>query len=614
MDSLDDTTPPTTSQHSIRLHWKLSQTPEDNIFNFKKDLQKRKVELGILSAPHDDKPGSEGSSSEESAAEDQLMNHPAQKKALKLRTDDDGSDVGEYDVEDDFIDDSDLFYSEVGPIGHHQEAPWMVWRGGVETWFRDNPGTQPEETEESTIPLAKTKSGKRRTKESGGKSARPELAFEEPQAGLPRKKPKRTTASVHSTGPPPEIATSAAKPSTTSPTSKKSVSSKSGKPVKIVASHPTSNGEITSPDGPAKKRDRTISGNAKEPSTKVSAGTGAGSKIVMDLIEISDDDRPLSDATRLAGIAAPSQPAKADVSPRRVAKKTKKPRLSASIEVAPEAVAKPKKPPRMSAPVGTAAAVPNPDVVKKPRQARGTAKPNQLEAQMLEMEECARTSPFETDGDMSRTLRKLLRRCAWSASQLDVLDDDFIARVGRAIPLNRAHLERECRSFVYMRQLENMKKKIAGQYQKFQTDINTALGIPELPELRVAPIELPKKFRWTESLRTQFWDIVSAEWQTADLDNNYNRVNNKPGQYKPSRVRTAVYNKIINFWPAGMMTDTALTNMYAAIKKQRKAASLTPEQLHATADLKRKRQSAPSQLQHAPLASSSTEPTDPLSL
>ncbi|KAH6575943.1 hypothetical protein BASA60_004760 [Batrachochytrium salamandrivorans] len=92
---------------------------------------------------------------------------------------------------------------------------------------------------------------------------------------------------------------------------------------------------------------------------------------------------------------------------------------------------------------------------------------------------------------------------------------------------------------------------------------NPPSGSPPVDEDNTKP-----KFKWEDDARVYLWNILCLEWELADLDNITNTLNNEKPRFIESTVRRAVYGKMCSFWPPSWMDTNLLSREYSQLKKR----------------------------------------------
>ncbi|KND04661.1 uncharacterized protein SPPG_00377 [Spizellomyces punctatus DAOM BR117] len=601
------------------------ENPEANVFDYAQLVAA--LHGGASSSSGGDMPktdtGSAGSDSEEDG-EDENGQQPRKKKSAAKKIQED------YDFEDDFIDDSDLFYNEVGYVPPSEwNYGFFAWRGPVENFFeeyqtdlfdRDAPATAAKQKGKKKATAAsaekKTVNGADKKAKGTGETSRKrskKAAVTAPASSAPTSpKVKRTNIS------PPE-------------------SAKLG--ISIASPEPAKDTVTSTPEG-ARAGGTTITSipNSSAPERRGpsqpadSATTGApdnhplGPYIIVPTrtdSELSEDDMPLADYARIK--TTKDEPPVPQRKPSQQTKKRDR-KEDKHTTLGPAAIAdvavrhafsepskkKQKKNREKTAQEGLLAAPPlaisasllevsmglsDPSGSKKSSsksEKKSSSKksskskrsetgfPRKVEQLLQHLEEKAYLLQPPAHEPLTGELRDCLHQAALTASNNSCLNASFFARVGAFLPYPEYYLRKIIGIHVIPKKLERMQPAIKQMYDHFRALIKETLTQnPIATQPSTSSAASPEgndgssKFPWTEDLRTLFWNLLCSEWEMAELDNEYHILTDTKPEFNESAVRKAVYGKVLSFWPEGMMTVETLSRTYSHMKRklERRAAS-----------------------------------------
>ncbi|KAJ3096395.1 hypothetical protein HK100_005582, partial [Physocladia obscura] len=208
---------------------------------------------------------------------------------------------------------------------------------------------------------------------------------------------------------------------------------------------------------------------------------------------------------------------------------------------------------------------------------------------------------FENKKNFPERLRPPLLEAAKTAVLNNQMNENFVRHLKKVLPYNTFTLKR-----LVGRMLLNyalMKSKVALELKtaEFQALVNAMClqqGIEGPQEVAgsnsAEPIDPTtgerKKFRFSEESKLAFWNILVLEWEQVELKNLHDsldsssnanssntgsnispvNLNNIPSAVKltDANVRKAVYPKLVQFWPAGWMTSNDLSREYSLFKRR----------------------------------------------
>ncbi|KAJ3180060.1 hypothetical protein HDU87_002284 [Geranomyces variabilis] len=588
---------------SVRIKVSLDkENPQANVFSYAELLRQKLEEMNPGKAAADAAAaaaakaaakGTDGSDSEGSDGPDDTP-----KKRKKRVTDD------YYDIDDEFIDDSDLFFSEVGYVAPQEmESGFFAWRGPVENFFKEYQPKLFEREPPAKPPKSATSKKRAAASDSKGKGA--------DDTGSRKRTSKKAAASSAARTP---ASPTAAKDKSANGAEALTKSGGTPKKDKLpVADTPAASGSASStsvdapPPSAAKPKAKSVKKRPAPP--------------VVDAIEhdTTDDDLPLTHQIRLGNILAATESSKVDEStstPKAAsaqanggskdpsaepAKKKRKP--SMDIQSTPAANVKKSSKPKASTDKATSrpsssstlkeaksgpkkqSAKSSSKLLKLEAQQRATPSPapGPTEAEILamqkreemrvvfnerltELEQYAAIILPTPEEPFRGRVGDMVRDIALLAYAHDILDSRFFDRLINVVPIRREELAKIVNRMLIPRKLDSLRSNMRELYESFKADIAEASA--NAPNSPTPDGRLAYKFPWTDELRAKFWNILCGEWEMADLDNEYNATPDSGPGFTQSGVRKAIYAKVLAYWPPNMMNADALSRLYSFMKRK----------------------------------------------
>ncbi|KAI8847072.1 hypothetical protein BC829DRAFT_418640 [Chytridium lagenaria] len=587
---------------SIRLTVAISHSnPKGNIFNCQELLSKQNPPLQPPAAPGSSNAAA-SSSSVSSSSSSTLHPNPAvsstssssshdvvlkemqppqpgsQRPPRDSDSDDDDALDGatknnDYDVEDDFIDDSELFYQDgTFLIPTRSNYGYFAWRGPVENFFEEHA----PEVFESPKPSAKKKktAAASKSKKAEPKITTATIASSSNTASAAAPPPTSKASDTVSETP---MITEPAKTSTTAPPSNPlSELSTPAKPLDAILSVPTAtstpNGDKKRKKSPAKedgeKKKRKQATQDGKAAVKVEA-IGTAVAMVVDIV---------------GPTAGTMEGSMAEVG---------------TIEEAKVAMA------------GT-----NPEVgsegekKKRKKKKESELPPTDLHPDIMDKLALVRTETskhtFENKRHFPPVIKPLLFQAAWVAVSFNALDSEFIRHLREFLPYNAFTLKKLTVKMLLREGITILQRETEKLHLEIQAKVKelcTSQGIegpnepptptgappavvpegsednPEVVALAAAAIESAtpkKKFKWTEDLRIMLWNLLTMECELAEFYNHYHVLEGDGSKTTDMSIRKAVYAKLHAFWPQGWMTTIDISREYSSFKRKmdRKSAVL----------------------------------------
>ncbi|TPX77528.1 hypothetical protein CcCBS67573_g01229 [Chytriomyces confervae] len=469
---------------------------------------------------------------ESSADSDQSSVVEGEQKEARPRRRNDPTNV--YDIDDNFIDDSDMYDGTGAGSGSitDWEYGFFVWRGPVENFHEDI--AFQDFFEAPRAPIPKKKRGGPIPK-SGGQSSKKATDVS----------PTKNASAANATSPTSANLNDAAISSSEGPGSNSNaISSLTVVPI---------------PDVKKRKRVSAVPTPSKKLSTiEGSGGDGAESSTAPTpkVVKKKRIDSALTPS--MAGVAA----APALASPSRV-------KAEPGGEVAASNLA-------------------GDDEDKKAKRKAMAPLSPAVEVTVNYLKNEREKESFENKKNFPQNLRPPLLEAAKMAVLHDEMDENFIKHMKKILPynsftlkrlvgrilLNHAIMQSKINLSMKTTEFHNLVKSLCAQQgidgpQETVTDPVPQTAAPESISSLVAVTE-KKKFRFDEESKLAIWNLLVLEWEQAELTNLLNSLdgNNSGAKLTDANVRKAVYLKLVGFWPSGWMSTNDISREYSLYKRR----------------------------------------------
>ncbi|KAJ3226201.1 hypothetical protein HDU81_007441 [Chytriomyces hyalinus] len=195
---------------------------------------------------------------------------------------------------------------------------------------------------------------------------------------------------------------------------------------------------------------------------------------------------------------------------------------------------------------------------------------------------------FENKKNFPQNLRPPLLEAAKMAVLHDEMDENFIKHMKKILPynsftlkrlvgrilLNHAIMQSKINLSMKTTEFHNLVKSLCAQQgidgpQEAVTDPTPPTAAPDSISSLVAVTE-KKKFRFDEESKLAIWNLLVLEWEQAELTNLLNSLdgNNSGAKLTDANVRKAVYLKLVGFWPSGWMSTNDISREYSLYKRR----------------------------------------------
>ncbi|KAJ3106597.1 hypothetical protein HDU97_005962 [Phlyctochytrium planicorne] len=539
---------------SIRLELKISHSePRTNVFNCQELLRKaappQEPTRSKPEAPSDGNGlGSSVSGSgdkgegKEGSSDDDMDEDGDDSEKKKKRID----PTNEYDMDDDFIDDSELFLQDGAMfIPTTSSYGYFAWRGPIETFFDEFApelleSPKPSLRKKRTQPSAKGKKAESKgaapsEKDKGGAQSGPESQNNE----------KDNATAPDASAPIPTIVDASAVVSETNGTPKANGEAKKRKksPVKEDGEKkrrkqdpkpPQKAGDV---EKPAEASSATTASTPAPPST-VSAAlpSPAASKPPESVSDQHDGKESKSDSEK---------------------KKKKKKAKEAGDEPAFA-----------------------PETMEKLNLLREEAKKVSIVLYNIMFQKRFYAESFEVKRHFPPQLKPLLHTAAATAMPLNQLDLNFVKYIREFLPYNTYTLKKLVAKMLLREGIVVLQNEIEKAYPEIQKKVTEACSAQGIdgpleappPTTQAAPLPQPtegsaeetppanatptgdatetpkKKFKWSEELRGMVWNILIMECELAEFFNNYNQLEGESTKQTDMGVRKVCYAKLLANW------------------------------------------------------------------
>ncbi|KAJ3070846.1 hypothetical protein HDU98_006137 [Podochytrium sp. JEL0797] len=518
---------PLATQRCLRIEVPLNLTDtRANVFSFPQLVSKRTAKLkkpngtpisvdteeGTDEGQWEDE-GAKGEGSESdneiSSDEDEPKDEQGDQAVKKRRTRTDPTNI--YDIEDDFIDDSEMLDPEMGDAPAVWEYGYFAWKGSVENFHEDV--TFQDFFEPARAPAPKKK-----------------------RVALP--KSTSTAASKKSTD------VSPSKPSSLTPG-----------PSSIAAA--AAGGQTEPADAVTaseKKRKRVASSTG----TPVKKSAAAGVVLVAgESAPVGTDSADIPKKKKRVGTGVPATNTTAAATP-----------APAVTSTTAEAPSDDKGKKKGLVPLSPAVEV-TLNYLKNEREKESFENkktfPQNLRPPLLEASKTA-VLHSEFNENFIRYIKKIL---PYNSFTLKKLTGRML--LGHAVMQSQIALNLKIGAFeAHVKEL-CAQQGIDGP-QPHEPSTPTTTAAPAIPESIASLTTVPdkKKFKFDEEAKLSIWNLLVLEWEQAMLTNLLNSLDGNDSGVKvtEANVRKSVYAKLVTFWPQGWMTTTDLSREYTLYKRR----------------------------------------------
>ncbi|KAJ3130516.1 hypothetical protein HK098_000081 [Nowakowskiella sp. JEL0407] len=197
-------------------------------------------------------------------------------------------------------------------------------------------------------------------------------------------------------------------------------------------------------------------------------------------------------------------------------------------------------------------------------------------------------------------LKPILLDLALDAEKLSCLNDIFYEELQKILPYNDFTTRRLVQRSVLIHILSEKKDNVEKWYDQAQEMISRMVKEQELDVSNAAQVienggesqgepGTERKFRWVGELVTLIWNIREAEVQIPSLHERLNAVNNSKyplPKWSEQSIRNAVHSKLAGFWPEGVMSTGEISRKLSAYKQKQKNIDLKSEKQDVTDSIK----------------------------
>ncbi|EGF80325.1 hypothetical protein BATDEDRAFT_88849 [Batrachochytrium dendrobatidis JAM81] len=190
----------------------------------------------------------------------------------------------------------------------------------------------------------------------------------------------------------------------------------------------------------------------------------------------------------------------------------------------------------------------------------------------------AASKTFQDKNQFPGSLVAPLRDCVWEAMEHQIHDTPLYNRLASILPYNVTILKKIVVKLIFPERLRVVKEQVRNLYTTMKNSIEASVTAQRkadenaLSQSSQAPSNVDDdskpKFKWEDEIRVLMWNILCFEWELADLDNISNTLNNEKPRFIESTVRRAVYGKMCSFWPNSWMDTNLLSREYSQWKKR----------------------------------------------
>ncbi|KAJ3415266.1 hypothetical protein HDV05_005276 [Chytridiales sp. JEL 0842] len=223
--------------------------------------------------------------------------------------------------------------------------------------------------------------------------------------------------------------------------------------------------------------------------------------------------------------------------------------------------------------------------------------PPSVEAKVRIFKDEAAKESFEEKKHFPPNLRPFLLEASKEAAAQSVLDENFIKHIRKTLPYNSFTIKKLVARMLIPDALVYLRSEMDKKYLEIEQKVKALCQQQEAVEVaEAAPPETTeevkeptdsketsstpaaadkKKFKWSDDLRQYVSTICNMESESAELFNQSYIINNENTRSSEQGVRKAVYAKLVSYWPQGTMTTLEISVQYSAYKRKidRRSAS-----------------------------------------
>ncbi|KAF9980758.1 hypothetical protein BGZ65_004710, partial [Modicella reniformis] len=519
-------------------------------------------------------------------------------------------DTEHYDIEDEFIDDSEMMLEAIGMVRPKVDG-FFAYRGPVETTNEDPDSSdaglrskRPSKRKSAvgSSPLSTVKSSSKSSKGASNLAVTENANDSTSEMSEMDDKPKASKSSSASLG----LANSSTTPSdnpatsgpaesgansaTTTPTKKKTAPSKS----KAAAKDISKEGAEANKDSDKDSKSGT-SKKAKAKPSKTTVAASATAAVSTPIVRV--DSPPPSDVSPDSAIppsvpSRPSSPSKSKSKPKasttNESDQTSTGNSSGNMEASTTATES-----VPSEAITTTEPVKAPATESTTKASEGSTKAKT--AKTLEplnedvqkayniVADLARKETWEVKARFPPHIKAPLFDCARVAlttrSSGYMLEDNFFFHLQLVLPYNKFTLKKLIYKNVlpgWIADLEAQKTRLIEQFKTRANTVWKTSGLGDQPD-RDGDGDVnmneegkpPKKFPWTQDLRLLLWETMEKFMEILAAKQEFRTIDeNQPLPFSDAKTRKDAYQTLLQSFPAGCMTSYEISRQYSQLKEK----------------------------------------------
>ncbi|KAJ3211997.1 2-hydroxyacyl-CoA lyase 1, partial [Clydaea vesicula] len=194
---------------------------------------------------------------------------------------------------------------------------------------------------------------------------------------------------------------------------------------------------------------------------------------------------------------------------------------------------------------------------------------------------------WENKKHFPESLRPAILQIAKNAEKLNLLDDNLYHHVTKAIPYNILTVRKLLQRSILQHEIIKVNNNIKSLSAELKINLDKELPSQEVAFSALKPssvlvlgekgqsvtkLEDPKrKFKWNTTIRSLFFDFVNCEFEKVELENKFHTLKEKFNLVKNEKAaRSYIFNLVAGFWPEGWVTSSELSRTFSNMKSNLK--------------------------------------------
>ncbi|KAI9363014.1 hypothetical protein DFJ73DRAFT_811989 [Zopfochytrium polystomum] len=198
--------------------------------------------------------------------------------------------------------------------------------------------------------------------------------------------------------------------------------------------------------------------------------------------------------------------------------------------------------------------------------------------------EAAAKESFEERKTFPDALKPVLLELGVLAHRNNEFSENLFRHLKNSLPYNTFTIKRLLGRLILSDGVRRLRESLEKSYADFRGIVQTLCdqqGLEAIAGAQIAKAEIcdsadtnvtpdrdRKKFKWSEELRLLLWNLLVQEWELEELFNTVKVIENDPDRGTEATVRKSAYSKLVALWPAGQMTTLEISQQYSAYKRR----------------------------------------------